>query len=149
MFQEGAVDYTPESLMLAAKNHFNTLKLEQEWEPKSAAAAGDDPNTILALQTCIKGLKDGHRKTPKNGRGGKRNADGSRHWTGKMAWKGVKSKDGDASSKTVGDIQYHWCPNHNALAESTKSAVRTPTKRTWATATTTSPLTRSDAGKKW
>jgi hypothetical protein len=28
MFQEGAIDYTPESLMLAAENHFNALKLE-------------------------------------------------------------------------------------------------------------------------
>jgi hypothetical protein len=48
MFQEGAVDYTPESLMLAAENQFNALKLEREWEPTSVPT-GDGPNTILAL----------------------------------------------------------------------------------------------------
>jgi hypothetical protein len=143
-FQEGAIDYTPDSLMLAAENHFNALKLDQTWEPKAASTTGEDPNTILALQARIKGLEDGRRKTPKNGRN-ERNEDGSRRWTGKMAWKGIKPKDGDASSKTVGDITYYWCPNHgfwtahkpsectlahNAPAESAKSAARTPTKRT-------------------
>jgi hypothetical protein len=144
MYQEGAVDYTPESLMLAAENHFNALKLEQMWEPKAATAStGDDPNTILALQARIKGLEDGRRKTPKNGRGD-RNEDGSRRFSGKMAWKANKPKDGEASSKTVGDITYHWCPHHgfwtahkpsectlaiNALAESNKPAGKSPAKR--------------------
>jgi hypothetical protein len=135
MFQEWALDYTPESLMLAAKNQFNALKLEREWEP-TLVPTGDDPNTILALQACIKGLEEGCRKTPKNGCG-ERNEDGTRCWTGKMAWKGNKPKDGEASSKTLGDINYYWCPHHgfwtahkpsectlatNGPAESAKSA---------------------------
>jgi hypothetical protein len=88
-------------------------------------------------------LEEGRRKTPKNGRG-ERNEDGSRRWTGKMAWKGNKPKDGEASSKNVGDITYHWCPHHgfwtahkpsectlatNGPAESAKPAAKSSAKR--------------------
>jgi hypothetical protein len=71
----------------------------------------EDQNAILALQACIKGLEEGCSKPPKNGRG-ERNKDGTCHWTGKMVWRGNKPNEGEASLKTVGDITYHWCPNH-------------------------------------
>jgi hypothetical protein len=141
-YQEGAIDYTPESLMLAAENQFNALKLEQEWEVKPAATI-DDPNTVLALQARIKGLEDSRRKTPKGGQ--ERNPDGSRRWTGKMAWKGDKPKDGESGSKTVGNLTYYWCPHHgfwtahnpsectlaiNAPADAKKAANKGTPKRT-------------------
>jgi hypothetical protein len=141
-YQEGAIDYTPESLMLAAENHFNALKLEQEWEVKSAATV-DDPNTVLALQERIKGLEDSRRKLPKGGQ--ECNPDGSRRWTGKMAWKGDKPKDGESGSKPVGNLTYYWCPHHgfwtahnpsectlaiNAPADAKKPAARGPAKHT-------------------
>jgi hypothetical protein len=62
-----------------------------------------------------------------------------------MVWKGIKPKDGEAGSKTVGDIKYHWCPHHkfwtthkpdectlaiHAPAEATKPTAKTPAKRT-------------------
>jgi hypothetical protein len=161
MFQEGAVDYTPDSLMLAAENHFNALKLERMWEPKSAAAASDDQNIILALQARIQGLEDGRRKTPKGGRGdrGDRNEDGSRCWSGKMAWKGHAPKDGEARSKTVGDIKYHWCPYHkfwtahtpeactlatNAPGETPKPAAKSPSKRSLTFAEAAAALASND-----
>ena len=55
--RENAIDYTPESLMLAAENHYNAMKLDGEWNSVPV-----DPPLVLALRAQIKDLEKRNRR---------------------------------------------------------------------------------------
>jgi hypothetical protein len=64
--RENAIDYTPESLMLAAENHYNAMKLNGEWNGVTV-----DPPLVLALRAQIKDMeKRNHRNGGGDGGGG-------------------------------------------------------------------------------
>jgi hypothetical protein len=115
--RENAIDYTPESLMLAAENHYNAMKLDGEWNGVAV-----DPPLVLALRAQIKDLeKRNHRNGGGDGGGGGGGGGGrggppqppSVRFQGDQAWKAVPPKVGDPPTKKQGRTTFQWCPHHN------------------------------------
>ena len=110
--RENAIDYTPESLMLAAENHYNAMKLDGEWNTITV-----DPPIVLALRAQIKDLEIRNRTGGGGGVGGGGGGGGpppppAVRFQGKHAWKAIAPKSGEPATKKVGKYNFHWCTHH-------------------------------------
>jgi hypothetical protein len=112
-YREGEVDYTPESLMVAAANQYSTLQLEGVWDQVS-----EEQKIITALKATVSELTAAAKNTKpvvkraKNNEKKEFNRKPSERFTGKMAWKAVPPKTGETHNKNVRKITYYWCPHH-------------------------------------
>jgi hypothetical protein len=102
------VAYTPESLMSMAEKYYEILKLKGTW---TATTPRDEQ--VLALTAEIAALKEGRKpKKEKDRNTFKSKMSPSERFTGEQAWKAVTPKNGEAHSKPVRKLIFHWCPHH-------------------------------------
>jgi hypothetical protein len=129
---EGAIDFTPETLMSTAEQHYQSLKLEGTWN-----AVSPHEQHVLALTAQIEALKK--NRTPRKERVGTpgKQLQPSERFTGEQAWKAVAPKNGEAHAKPVGKLIFHWCPHHGfwTVHKPEDCTLGTPTKTIDATKT--------------
>jgi hypothetical protein len=106
--RENAIDYTPESLMLAAENPYNAMKLDGEWN-----GIPTEPALVLALRAQIKDLEKRTGRGGGGGGGGEPPAAPSVRFQGDQAWKAIPPKTGDPPTKEHGKHTFQWRPHHN------------------------------------
>jgi uncharacterized membrane protein YgcG len=126
-WEDGTVDYTPETFMHLAENNYKTRTAKKTWNEPSReeadlialqATTKRSMAELVALQSTIfgQGTGRGGRSSGRGGRGGNRGSTGGRgrgpRDNEKWAWKLVAPTGTQPKKKTFNGKEYLYCPNH-------------------------------------
>lgn len=109
-YTDGELDLTVETLMLRAKNWYETSVADNSW-----TSLTEDQKQIVALQSELekekKAKQAAHKKSKKKKKSDKKKAAKAKKDDRNAPWTYVPSSDG-SKIKDVGGKIFHWCDRH-------------------------------------
>jgi hypothetical protein len=98
-YEEGEIDLTPNALMQATVNKYNSLKQQGRWNQ-----ASEQDEKIIALQAKLESLEVGRKKGDKS--------PGTQKGPKQSEWVNISPPEGAPEVKVVSGKTYYWCTNH-------------------------------------